>query len=259
MRVTARLSLAAASLISAACIWALATSPAARADDASFSGAQEQAIEEIVRNYLLENPTLMLEVFDRLETIRAEEERATSQAAIAANQSLLTNDGYSHVFGNPDGDITIVEFFDYKCPYCKRAVADILAAVSEDGNVRLVLKEFPILSEESELAAKAALAAERQGKYMSLHMALMGTSGSLDRSRILRIAADLDIDTDQLEEDMASAEIEAAIAETHELARQIGVEGTPAFIIGSQLVPGAVSKERLLEVVEEERSGCVSC
>ena len=231
----------------------------AESTQSEFNADQTDAIGQIVREYLLENPEVMIEVFERLEVQQAAVEKQAAQAAIASNADGLFNDDYSYVYGNPDGDVTVVEFFDYKCGYCKRAVKDVIAAVEEDGNIRLVYKEFPILSEQSEIAARVAMAAISQNKYMELHLALMATSGDLDEDRIMRIADDAGLDTDRLKQDMKDPGIEAAIERNHQLAREIGIDGTPAFIIGNQLVPGAVSKERLLEVVEQERTSCVSC
>lgn len=235
------------------------TSVIAESAQSEFNTNQTEAIGQIVREYLLENPQIMIEVFDKLEAQQAAAEKLAAEAAIARNSDGLFNDGYSYVHGNPDGDVTVVEFFDYKCGYCKRAVKDVLAAVEEDPNIRLVYKEFPILSEQSEIAARAAMAAISQNKYMEMHLALMATSGDLDEDRIMRIADDVGLDTDRLKQDMKAPGIQAAIDRNHQIAREIGIEGTPAFIIGSQLVPGAVGKARLLEVVEQERTGCVSC
>ncbi|MEQ9520248.1 MAG: DsbA family protein [Parvibaculum sp.] len=236
-----------------------ATFAAAEDPQTRFNANDTKAIEQIVRNYLVENPEVMLEVFAKLDEKREAADKAAALAAISENKAGLFEDAYSFVAGNPDGDITIVEFFDYKCPYCKQAVDDILAAADEDGNVRIIYKEFPILSDESTLAAKAAMAAISQNKYMELHRALMETQGPMPEERILRIAEDAGLDVDRLKQDMADPALDDAIERTHTLARQLGIEGTPAFVIGNQLVPGAVSKERLLEVVEEERTACVSC
>lgn len=230
------------------------TFAAEESGQSAFDATQTDAIGQIVREYLLENPEVMIEVFERLEVQQAAAEKQAAQAAIVANADGLFNDDYSHVYGNPEGDVTIVEFFDYKCGYCKRAVKDIIDAVDEDGNVRLVYKEFPILSEQSEVAARAAMAAISQNKYMELHIALMATSGDLDESRILRVAEDAGLDTDRLSQDMKDPGLEAAIERNHQIAREIGIEGTPAFIIGNRLVAGAVGKERLLEIVAEERA-----
>ena len=210
------------------------------AEDAQprFNANETKAIEQIVRNYLVENPEIMLEVFAKLEERREAADKAAAMAAIAENKSSLFEDAYSFVAGNPNGDITIVE---------------------EDGNVRIIYKEFPILSDESKLAAKAAMAAISQNKYMELHRALMATQGALPEERILRIAEEAGLDIDRLKQDMADPALDDAIERTHALARQIGIEGTHAFVIGNQLVPGAVSKDRLLEVVEEERTACVNC
>jgi protein-disulfide isomerase len=258
-----QIRIAIASLASAAALGAALlfgnSSAVAESAQTSFDTTQTEAIGQIVREYLLDNPEVMIEVFAKLEEQQAQQEQLAAQAAIQANQDALFNDDYSYVYGNPDGDITIVEFFDYKCPYCKRAVGDIMEAADEDGNVRLVFKEFPILSEESELAAKAAMAAISQNKYMELHLALMATQGGLDEERIMRVADDAGLDVDRLRQDMQDPGLDAAIERTQDLARAIGIEGTPAFVIGGQLVPGAVSKERLLEVVEQERTSCVSC
>lgn len=231
----------------------------AESAQSSFNATQTEAIGTIVREYLLDNPEIMVEVFAKLEDLQAEQQQLAAENAISANQDALLNDDYSFVYGNPEGDITIVEFFDYKCPYCKRALGDIMAAADEDGNIRVVFKEFPILSDESEMASKAAMAAISQNKYMELHIALMASQGGLDEARIMRIAEDAGLDVDRLRQDMEDPGIDAAIERTQDLARTIGVEGTPAFIIGTQLVPGAVSKERLLEIVEQERTSCVSC
>lgn len=236
-----------------------ATFASAESAQSRFNAQETSAIEQIVKNYLIENPEIMLEVFAKLEERREAADKAAAMAAIAENKSGLFDDAYSFVAGNPKGDITIVEFFDYKCPYCKSAVDDILAAAEEDGNVRIIFKEFPILSDESTIAAKAAMAAISQNRYMELHQALMATQGALPEERILRIAEEAGLDIDRLKQDMADPALDEAIDRTHNLARQLGVEGTPAFIIGNQLVPGAVSKSRLLEIVEEERTACVSC
>jgi len=235
------------------------TAVTAESAQSEFNADQTEAIGQIVREYLLENPQVMIEVFDKLEEQQAAAEKQAAEAAIASNSDGLFNDDYSYVYGNPDGDVTVVEFFDYKCGYCKRAVKDVIAAVEEDGNIRLVYKEFPILSEQSEVAARAAMAAISQNKYMEMHLALMATSGDLDEDRIMRIADDAGLDTDRLKQDMKDPGIQAAIDRNHQIAREIGIEGTPAFIIGSQMVPGAVGKARLLEVVEQERTACVSC
>lgn len=258
-RVSLSLAILAGAIALGASLFGGSSNAIAESNQTSFDATQTEAIGQIVRNYLLENPEVMVEVFAKLEEKQEAEERLAAEAAISANSSALFNDDYSYVYGNPDGDVTIVEFFDYKCPYCKRAVGDIMAAADEDGNVRLVFKEFPILSDESELAAKAAMAAMSQNKYMELHLALMASQGGLSEERIMRIAEDAGLDVDRLRQDMEDPGIDAAIERTQDLARTIGIEGTPAFVIGSQLVPGAVSKERLLEVVEQERTSCTSC
>jgi len=184
----------------------------------------------------------------------------SAMAVFADNQNLLYNDPTSFVAGNPQGDVTIVEFFDYKCGYCKRAVDSLMKVVEEDGNVRLVLKEFPILGEESVQASLAAIAALSQGeRYLDFHIALLRTRGALDTDKIMQVAREAGLDTKRLKRDMASDEAQAVIDRSYELARQIGIDGTPAFIIADKLVPGALPEARLKELIAEARTDCVSC
>jgi len=207
-----------------------------------------------VRNYLLENPKVIREVIERLQVQEAREQAVKKSKNLASYIDELENDGYSFVAGNPDGDVTIVEFFDYRCGFCKRVYADLMKTVDEDGNVRLVLKEFPILGEDSMLATRAALAAENQNKYMQYHDNLMKARGGLSRGRILQIAADSGLNTDQLLKDIDDEEISAKIQKTYQLATALNISGTPAFVIGGELTAGAIPASRMKEMIASARA-----
>ncbi|MCR9071983.1 MAG: DsbA family protein [Alphaproteobacteria bacterium] len=159
------------------------------------------------------------------------------------------------MLGNPDGDVTIVEFFDYQCGYCKTMMKPLLDLVQEDGNIRLILKEFPILGPESETAAVASLAAQRQGKYEIFHTALLGLRGRLSTEAIWQVALEAGLDIETLKKDMADPVLQQHIRKSYQLAQALEIQGTPAFTIGNQIIPGAVSKEQLAELVAEARAG----
>ena len=152
----------------------------------------------------------------------------------------------------------MVEFFDYQCAYCRRVMPSLQAQLRDDGKLRVVFKDFPILGENSVTAARAALAARQQGRYVPFHFALMGAS-DLSLDGIMAVARSVGIDTQRLATDMNAPEIETQIQANYALARTLGIEGTPAFVIGDELIPGALSKTRLTELIQEARTGCVSC
>lgn len=207
-----------------------------------------------VRDYLLENPKVIREVIQRLQVQEAREEAEEKSKNLAAYMDDLENDGYSYVAGNPTGDVTIVEFFDYRCGYCKRAYGDLMKTVEEDGNIRLVLKEFPILGEDSVLATRAAIAAEKQNKYMEFHDNLMKVRGGLSKGRIMQIAAESGLNTDQLLKDIDDEEISVKIQKTYQLANSLNITGTPAFVIGGELAAGAIPASTMKEMVAAARA-----
>ncbi len=172
---------------------------------------------------------------------------------IIGRQDELLNDPASPVGGNPDGDVTLVEFFDYQCPYCKRIFPSIQALLAEDRNLRYVFKEFPILGKESVFAARAALAARRQGKYLEFHTALMPARGKLTETRVMRLAEKAGLDVDRLRRDMADRTIDAMIQRNLDLADGLGIFSTPVFIIGDTQVPGAVEIDTLKILIARAR------
>jgi len=213
----------------------------------------DDRIKALIAETLRDNPELILEALQALEARQAEAEAAAAAAVLTNERALLERDPNAPVLGNPDGDVTVVEFFDYNCPYCKRAMPEIDALLAQDGQIRLVLREWPILSEGSALAARAALAARKQGKYPEMHDALMTMRGKLEADTVMRIAGEVGLDLEKLKADMQSPEVEEHIATSMRLADALGFSGTPAFIVGDQLIPGFVEKAQLAEAVASTR------
>jgi protein-disulfide isomerase len=215
-------------------------------------------VEAIVRDYLMREPEIIYEALQELQRRETAAEAERRKIALTAKKDDLFHSAASPVGGNPEGDVTLVEFFDYRCGYCRRVVGSLRALVDQDEDLRVVFKEFPILGEDSVRAARAALAAERQGLYMPLHFALMETD-DLSMDGIMQAAAGVGLDTGQLAADMESPEVQAEIAATYALARDLGIEGTPAFVVDDELIPGAVSQERLAALIDEARADCATC
>jgi protein-disulfide isomerase len=222
---------------------------------ATPSMAQDMTPEQVKKlalEAILENPQIIM---DAVAILRQREEAAEKNAqaqGLSDNQDLLVNDANAPVLGNPDGDVTIVEFFDYNCGYCKRAVPALQAVLENDPNIRVVFREFPILSEGSVVASRAALASRKQGKYEEFHWALMGARG-LDENSVLQLAAQIGLDVEQLQADMQAPEIDEHIATSRELADALKFTGTPAFVIGDNAVPGFIPQEAIEGLIAETR------
>ena len=213
-------------------------------------------VEKIVREYLLANPEILNEMIAELQAREQTSAAEKAKTGIAENKDALFHDGYSYVAGNPNGDVTLVEFFDYRCGYCRKVRPELVALMEQDGGVRLILKEFPILSPTSHEAAKAAIASMNQGGelYWKFHQAMLAADG-LDSPTIYDIAADVGLDVERLKKDMEDPSVEQKIAQNHELAEKLGVDGTPAFIIGDKLYPGALGVDEMKELVAAQRGG----
>jgi protein-disulfide isomerase len=235
-----------------AAVMLVAAAPATRAEEAADLSVEQ--VEKIVREYLLREPEIVYQALEELQRRQAAAEAERQQAAISDNQRELLNDPASPVGGNPDGEVTLVEFFDYRCAYCRRVVSSMRALLDEDRELRVVFKELPVLGPDSERAARAALASRRQGGYVPFHFALMAAD-DLSLPGIRAAAEAVGLDADRLEADMAAPEVNAAIQANYALANELGIEGTPAFVIGTQLIPGAVDKARLEQLIREQRSG----
>lgn len=230
-----------------------AAAPGSAQEKRGFSPQQQQEIERIVREYLKSHPEVIIEAARALETREQEARVQRTRTMINANREKLLNDAGSPVIGNPKGDVTIVEFFDYQCPYCKKMTQPLYDALAKDGKLRVVFKEWPVLGPESVIAAKASLAAQKQGKYREFHTALMDTKGRLSETMVMSIAEKTGLDIKRLKKDMEASEIQDELKQNHALAAALELEGTPAFVIGEQLAPGAISADALKEMIDEAR------
>ena len=225
-----------------------------RAEHDATTPAQE-VLEETIHNYLLAHPDVIIEVLDILRAEQATSEAEQTRETLAAQQAVIFNDPNSPVGGNPEGDVTIVEFFDYFCGYCKRVMPDLLAAMDDDKGIRFVYKEYPILGPDSVVAARIALAAHRQSpeKYPDLHVAMMTSRARLNEANALSLAREFGFDIERLRDDMDSPEVDRILTANNALAEQLGIRGTPAFVIGNQVVPGAIDLETLRRLIAEAR------
>ena len=213
----------------------------------------KKRIEKIIREYLINNPEVLEEAIRALQAKREAMRLAAARTSIQKNRKQIYADPEDPVGGNPNGDVTIVEFFDYRCGYCKRVAPVVEAALAKDKKIRLVYKEFPVLGPNSVLAARAALASRAQGKYLVFHKALMKAKISYDEASIMKIAAAVGIDTARLKKDMQAPGIQVQVAKNHALARSLGIRGTPAFVIGDQMFPGALTSAQLTRMIQQAR------
>lgn len=213
----------------------------------------EDRVRELVRETILANPEILLEAFESLEQRSLEAEASARSDVIGQQRLLLEQDPNAPVLANADGDVTIVEFFDYNCPYCRRVKPTVEDLIEADPGVRIVYREWPILGDGSVFAARAALASREQGLYEEFHWALMGMEGRAEERSVLMVAREVGLDVQQLRLDMEAPEVEEHIETSMRLAELLGVTGTPAFIIGNSLIPGAVGLEVLQEAVGDVR------
>ena len=212
---------------------------AALAEDA-LSSDQKTEIEGVIEQYLFDNPDVLLRAIQNVQSWQAAEQARVQEQAIAPIWDALIADSSVPSVGPVDAPVTVIEFFDYHCGYCKRAFDGVKElAENSDGKVRTIFVEFPILREESTVAARAALAAAKQNKYLETHEAFMSNRGLLDQERINELAAGVGVDVAQMLEDMKSPEVNAMLAQYAAMAHQIGVSGTPAFLINGTMVSGA--------------------
>jgi protein-disulfide isomerase len=218
-----------------------------------FTPGQQDEIREMVRDYILQNPSIILESVAIMQARQKAEEDARAKTALIEKRDALEQNPNDPILGNPDGTVILVEFFDYQCGYCKSMVGPLQAMLKDNADVRVVMKEFPILGDASVIAARASLAADRQGKYVEFHTALLGYRGRLNEQVIMQVANEVGLDMQQLVKDMNSGEVQAQISETYELAKSLQIEGTPAFTIAGQLIPGAVNHEQLVGLIEAAR------
>ena len=249
------------SLAACAALLAVVVPQAARADE--FSATQRGEVERIVREYLVAHPEVLQEAMTELDKRQTAAEAAKHKAAVKQYSEALFKSPRQVVLGNPDGNVTFVEFFDYNCGYCKRAMDDMLTLLKDDPKLKIVLKEFPVLGPGSVEAARVAVAVRMQDKtgkkYLEFHQKLLGGRGQADKARALAVAKDVGLDMGRLDKDMASPEVKATLEENFKLAEALGLNGTPSYVIGDNVVIGAVGLEALKEKVDTSRCGKPGC
>ena len=220
----------------------------------SATGSPEQ-VNQAISQYLKDHPTEVMDALKAAQALEEEQKQVAASEALNIRHAEIFNNAADPVIGNPAADVTVVEFFDYRCPYCKRVTDSLMRLVEDDANVRVVFKEFPILGPDSLTAAKVALAAHKQGKYRAVHEALMAHKGSFDKSALLEVAAAAaGADPAQLAADMEDPAIMERLQANDAVAASLGITGTPGFIFGRQLVPGAISLEDMKKLVAAARA-----
>jgi protein-disulfide isomerase len=227
-----------------------------------FTDEQKKALGEIIRDYLIKNPEVMIDVQTALDEKVEKEQDARLKAFMAENSKAIYRNPDSSVAGDPNGDITVVEFFDFNCGYCKRGLPEVQKLIESDKKVRFVFKELPILSKGSEEAAKVALAAKRQGRYWDFHQKMLGAKGQANMTSALAVAQSLGLDMEKLKADIESDAVKNELEDMKALAKKIGINGTPHFLVGDKSIPGAPEDlhDQLETLVSEFRkNGCATC
>ncbi len=239
-------------IVAAAAIGSMLAAPV-MASASEFTAGQREEIGSLVREYLINHPEVLREAFDALE------KKQKTSGLVSAADELYRHEG-DLVAGNPDGKVTLVEFFDYNCGYCKRSLPDIMRLLKQDKDLKLIMKEWPILGPGSLYASRAALASRVQGKYWEFHLALM-SQRHVDQASVLDVAGQIGLDVDRLKADMNSPAVLKTIKANMSTADTLGIQGTPAFVIGDQLFPGAVGFEKLSAAIDKVREdgGCKIC
>jgi protein-disulfide isomerase len=229
----------------------------------SFNGAQRGEIEKIVKDYLISHPEVLEEVSAELSKRQSAAEAEKTKAAVGKNESLIFNSPRGVQVGNKDGDVNFVEFFDYNCGYCKKAMSDMLDLMKSDQKLRVTLKEFPVLGPGSVEAAQVAVAVRMQDptgkKYLDFHQRLLGGRGQADKARALAAAKEAGLDMARIEKDLTSPEVKATLEENFKMAEDMGLNGTPSYVIGKNVVVGALGLDALTKKIAEARCGKETC
>lgn len=230
--------------------------PALATDIGDMTDAERAAFRDEVRSYLLDNPDVLMEAISVLESREQQAQAQSDSELIAENSEALFEDGQSWVGGNPEGDVTVVEFLDYRCGYCRRAFPEVSELIESDGNIRFIVKEFPILGEQSVLASRFAIATQRiagDDAYEAVHEELMTLRGEVNEVSLEGIATDLDLDWEAISAEMNIAAVDTRIEDALALGQRMGVSGTPSFVFGDQMVRGYVPLDVMREIVADER------
>ncbi len=233
------------------------SSPALSLDLNSMSDAEKAEFGAQVREYLLENPEVIIEAINILEERQAASEALADKELVASNAEELFNDGFSWVGGNPEGDITLVEFMDYRCGYCRRAVPEVDNLLKEDGNIRLVIKEFPILGEASVTSSRFAVATKHvagDDAYKQVHDALLEFGGDISEVTLRRISDGLGLDTDAIMTAMNSDKVTEEISKTRALAQRLQISGTPTFVLETEMLRGYLTADQMQNIANGVRA-----
>ncbi|HYL33671.1 MAG TPA: DsbA family protein [Stellaceae bacterium] len=219
----------------------------------SFSPAQKQEIDRLIQDYLKQHPEAVMDALKAAQQQADAAKAAAAKKTIAARRNELVHDPNSVVAGNPNGNVTLVEFFDYRCPYCKAIEPSLEALIKEDGNLRVVYKEFPILGPTSVVASRVAIAARQQGKYAEFHDRMMALKGNIDDEAVMKVAQASGLDLTKLKRDMTAPDVGKIIQRNYALADALGIDATPALVIGDQLTMGAVDIDDLRQLIADAR------
>lgn len=231
--------------------------PVQALDLSAMSDDERAAFRAEVRAYLLENPEVIFEAVAVMEERQADAQTQADGTLVEANREAIFDDGFSWVGGNPDGDITLVEFMDYRCGYCRKALPEVAKLLEEDGNIRLIVKEFPILGEASLISSRFAIAAKHvagEEAYETVHNALMEFSGDPDDVALTRLAEGLGLDAEAIMALMDSDAVNAEIAKTRELAQRLQITGTPTFVLQDEMLRGYLPAEQMAAMIAEQRA-----
>jgi len=239
-------------LLALVCACVAAVPPRALAA-AEMTPSERAAVEGVIHDYLINNPDILIEALRGAEDKLNREADAKASKVLGDRRREIFDDPATPIGGNPRGDVTVVEFFDYRCPYCKQVLPSLQTLLKEDRQLRFIYKEMPVLGPQSVVAAHAALAAQRQGKYEAFHTAMMGTKGQITDDTVYKVAGSVGLDLDRLKQDMAAPEIEQAVKANLALADALNIHGTPAFIIGNHIVPGALDLDALKGMIAAAR------
>jgi protein-disulfide isomerase len=220
---------------------------------AGFTPEQRKEIESIIHDYLVNNPDVLLDVLQAAEEKLKADTRAKAETALGSRRKEIFEDPDSPIAGNPQGDVSLVEFFDYRCPYCKQVEPSLEKLLTDDRQLRFVFKEFPVLGPDSVVASRAALAARKQGKYDAFHRAMMALKGQIDEAAVYKVVASVGLDLDRLKRDMAAPDIDRMLKANSDLAEALDIRGTPGFVIGNEIIPGAVDLQSLKALIADAR------
>lgn len=230
--------------------------PGGAADLKELTDAERAQFRTEVRSYLMENPEVIMEAIELLQAREAQAQEQADFTLVSVNADAIFADGFSWVGGNPEGDITLVEFLDYRCGYCKRAHDEVAQLLESDGNIRLIVKEFPILGDQSVLASRFAIAVKQvagDDSYKALHDALMEFNGDVTLPALRRLANTFGLDAVAVEARMDSDEVTREIAETRALAQRLQISGTPTFVLHDEMLRGYLPADQMKAMVDDKR------